>query len=98
MLTVDIRGFVTGVFEISHGTIDASFTHPREVFKRALMQNSAGIILGHNHPSGNPEPSENDINVTKKIVGGGKLLDIDVLDHIILGNDRFYSLKQHDKM
>ena len=67
--------------------------HPREVFKGALELSSASIIMIHNHPSGDPSPSREDIAVTEKLVEGGKLLGIDVLDHIIIGEGKYVSLK-----
>jgi DNA repair protein RadC len=72
-------------FEISQGILDASLIHPREVFKEAIRSSSAAIVLAHNHPSGDPQPSAEDIRVTRQIVEAGKIVDIDVLDHVILG-------------
>jgi DNA repair protein RadC len=76
---------------ISVGSLNSSVIHPREVFKAALDHNSASIILLHNHPSGNPEPSNEDIAITKKIVESGKILDIPVFDHIIIAGNVFTS-------
>lgn len=76
---------------ISVGNLNSSIVHPREVFKAALDHNSASIILLHNHPSGNPEPSNEDIAITKKIVESGKILDIPVFDHIIIAGNLFTS-------
>lgn len=76
---------------ISVGNLNSSVVHPREVFKAALDHNSASIILMHNHPSGNPEPSNEDIAITKKIVESGKILDIPVFDHIIIAGNTFTS-------
>ena len=75
------------------GTLNANLVHPREIFKEALKQNAAAIILVHNHPSGDPEPSEDDLTVTKRIVEAGKVMGIDVLDHIIIGKTQFFSFK-----
>ncbi|MFW6028733.1 MAG: RadC family protein [Halanaerobiales bacterium] len=95
IITLDIKNQITGIFEVSVGTLSSSYVHPREVFKRAILQNSAAIILGHNHPSGIPDPSRDDINITKKLIEGGELLSIDVLDHIIVGNkDTYISMKE----
>jgi DNA repair protein RadC len=71
--------------EISQGTLDSILVHPREVFKRAIAANAAALVLVHNHPSGDPAPSEADIRVTRDIIRAGQLLKIDVLDHVILG-------------
>lgn len=77
--------------KISVGNLNSSVVHPREIFKTAIENNSASIILMHNHPSGNPEPSQTDISVTKKIVEGGKIMDIPVFDHIIIAGNSYLS-------
>jgi DNA repair protein RadC len=74
------------------GNLNANVVHPREVFKVAIENSSANIILLHNHPSGNPEPSNEDITITKKMVEAGKLMDIQVFDHIIIAGNKFTSL------
>ncbi len=76
---------------ISVGNLNSSVVHPREVFKAAIDHRSASIILLHNHPSGNPEPSNEDISITKKMVEAGKILDIPVFDHIIIAGNSFTS-------
>ncbi len=76
---------------ISIGSLDASVVHPREIFKVAVENNAASIILVHNHPSGNPEPSNEDISMTKKIVEAGKIMDIPVFDHIIIAGNTYTS-------
>jgi len=91
MATIDVRNKVTGLFEVSTGTLNSSLVTPREVFKRAILQNAAGIVLGHNHPSGNIDASSDDINITKKLVKSGKILGVNVVDHIIVGNEGDYS-------
>ncbi len=96
MLTLDTKNHVTGVFEVTVGTLNASIVHPREVFQRAILQNASAIIIAHNHPSGNPEPSKEDIKITDRIMDSGKILGINVLDHIIVGEDnRYYSFKEN---
>jgi DNA repair protein RadC len=77
---------------ISEGTLDASIVHPRDVFREALLEPAAGVILIHNHPSGNPNPSEEDIRITKQLVEAGRLLGIKVYDHIILAEESYRSL------
>jgi DNA repair protein RadC len=77
---------------ISEGTLDASIVHPRDVFKEALLEPAAGIILIHNHPSGNPNPSDEDLRITKQLVDAGRLLGIKVYDHIILAGEAYVSL------
>jgi DNA repair protein RadC len=91
MATIDVRNKVTGLFEVSTGTLNSSLVTPREVFKRAILHNAAGIVLGHNHPSGNTDASSDDINITKKLVKSGKILGVNVVDHIIIGNEGNYS-------
>jgi len=76
---------------ISVGNLNSSVVHPREIFKTALEQNAASIILLHNHPSGNPDPSNEDIAITKKLVESGKIMDIPVYDHIILAGNNYTS-------
>ncbi|HEF5700873.1 RadC family protein [Bacillus cereus group sp. BfR-BA-00967] len=76
------------------GSLNASLVHPREVMKSAIISNAASIICGHNHPSGLPEPSKEDIEVTKRLVEAGKIIGIDVLDHLIVGDESFMSLKE----
>jgi DNA repair protein RadC len=76
---------------VSVGNLNSSVVHPREIFKAAIENNSASVILIHNHPSGNPEPSNEDIGITKKIVEAGKILDIPVFDHLIIAGSYFTS-------
>ena len=78
---------------ISIGTLNASLIHPREVFESAIKNNAAQIIVAHNHPSGIVDPSEDDIEITKRLVDAGKLLGIDVLDHVIVGDTGYFSFK-----
>ena len=83
---------------ISNGGTTHVIADPKIIFKNALNLNATCIILGHNHPSGNPRPSEDDRLLTKKLMAGGKLLDIKVTDHIIIGNERYYSFRDHGEM
>ncbi|MTI84963.1 MAG: hypothetical protein FH756_13985 [Firmicutes bacterium] len=89
-LLLDIR---TCFHTVSVGTLNSAQVHPREVFKVAIISNSAAIILGHNHPSGDPEPSHEDIEVTNRLVEAGQILGIEVLDHIVCGDSKYISLK-----
>lgn len=93
MICMNTKNRIIGVFEISHGTVNASLVTPREVFQKALLANAVGIILLHNHPSGDSTPSNSDVDITKRLVEAGKIIGIDVLDHIIIG-DRYSSLKE----
>ncbi|PYZ93954.1 hypothetical protein CR194_10730 [Salipaludibacillus keqinensis] len=76
------------------GSLNASIVHPREVFKEAFRYSAASIVCLHNHPSGDPAPSQEDIDVTKRLSESGKMLGIDLLDHVIIGDQRFCSLKE----
>jgi DNA repair protein RadC len=83
---------------ISEGTLEASIVHPRDVFREAIIEPAAGIILIHNHPSGNPSPSEEDLRITKQLVEAGRLLGIKVYDHIILAGESYRSLADEGLM
>ncbi len=85
ILLLNTRRRLIEVVKISEGTLDTILVHPREVFKCAITANAAAIILTHNHPSGDPSPSEADIKVTRDLIRAGQLLKIDVLDHVVLG-------------
>jgi len=85
VLLLNTRRRLIRVAEVSHGTIDTLLVHAREVFKHAISANASAIVLAHNHPSGDPTPSEADIKVTRDLIRAGQLLKIDVLDHVILG-------------
>lgn len=83
---------------ITKGLLNSSLTHPREVFREAILENAASIILLHNHPSGNLEPSREDIQITKQLVDAGKIIGISVQDHIIVGGDGFTSMMERGLM
>lgn len=84
---------VTAAQVVSIGSLSSTVVHPREVFKTAILTSSMSVIAIHNHPSGDPEPSSEDIAVTKQLVEAGKILGIKVLDHIVIGNKRFWSMR-----
>jgi DNA repair protein RadC len=93
MLTVRHR--VIGLHTVSIGCLTGALVHAREVFKPAILAGSAALLLGHNHPSGDPEPSEEDVALTRRLASAGQLLGIEVLDHVILGEaGRFVSLRE----
>ncbi len=94
ILMLNIKNRVLKQNSITIGTLNASIVHPRDVFSEAIRIKCASIILVHNHPSGDPEPSQEDIEVTKRLVESGKILGIDVLDHIIIGEGKYISLKE----
>jgi DNA repair protein RadC len=85
ILLLNTRRRLIRVEEVSQGTLDTILVHPRDVFKSAIAANAAAVVLMHNHPSGDPTPSEADIKVTRDLIRAGQLLQIDVLDHVVLG-------------
>jgi DNA repair protein RadC len=90
-----IRHRVLGLHTVSVGCLTSSLVHPREVFKPAILAGAAALLMAHNHPSGDPEPSTEDIALTRRLVSAGQLLGIEVLDHLILGESgRFVSLRE----
>jgi len=92
-LLLDTRGHLIKVSEISVGSLDTSIVHPREAFKEAISASAASVIFVHNHPSGDPEASEDDVKLTKRLAEAGEIVGIDVLDHIIIGDKNHLSLK-----
>lgn len=97
-ILLNTKNMVIGTSVVSSGTLNAALVHPREVFQRAILSNAAAIIVAHNHPSGNTSPSSEDLSLTRKLIESGKILDIPVLDHIILGDNNFTSLKEKGLM
>ena len=94
VVSLNTKNKVLGLDVVSIGNISASLVHPREVFKSAILLNAASIIMMHNHPSGEPEPSKDDISITNRLVNAGKLLGINVLDHVIVANKYFSFLEK----
>lgn len=95
MLSLDTKNNIVGMFDVSHGSLNASVVHPREVYKRALLTNASSIIIIHNHPSGDPIASNEDKNLTTRLFEAGKILGITLLDHIVIGSRHNYvSLKE----
>ena len=94
VMLLNTKNHILGLTDISVGSLQASVVHPREVFRAAIEYAAASMILFHNHPSGDPSPSREDIAVTRRLVKAGAIMDIPVLDHIILGDGRFASLKE----
>lgn len=93
-LLLDVKSRVVRLHTVSIGTLDSSLVHPREVFREAIAASCSSIIVAHNHPSGDPTPSAEDRNVTARLVEAGKIVGIDVLDHIVFGDEEWRSLKQ----
>lgn len=93
-LLLDTKNHVVAANTVSIGTVNASLVHPREIFKVALLCNASAVILAHNHPSGNPTPSHEDIDITNRLKKAGEILGIEVLDHIIIGDNTWTSFKE----
>lgn len=102
-ICVDARSRVIGISEVSRGTISASLVHPRETFRTGILLNAAGLIVSHNHPSGDCTPSPDDRDTTRRLVRAGEILGIPIMDHVILasgvqpdGTDKsFFSFREH---
>jgi DNA repair protein RadC len=94
VLNVDTRNHVMAVDKIYQGSLNASMVRVGELFKPAIQRSAAGVIIVHNHPSGDPTPSPEDVTLTRAVVQAGRLLDIDVLDHLVIGRHKFISMKE----
>ena len=94
ILILNTKNKIVAVHEVSRGTLNSSLVCPREVFKPAVLHNAAAIVCFHNHPSGDPEPSKEDIRTTNRLVEAGKIMGIEIFDHIIVGDDGYVSLKE----
>jgi DNA repair protein RadC len=92
-LLLDTKQRLTGVSLVSVGTLDASLVHPREVYKPAIVGNAAAVICVHNHPSGDPNPSKEDHEITRRLAEAGRVLGIPLLDHLVIGADGYASFK-----
>ncbi|NCN86268.1 JAB domain-containing protein [archaeon] len=95
-LLLDSKNKIIKIENVSVGILDASIVHPREIFKSAIKSSSSSIILVHNHPSGESTPSEEDISITKKLIECGDLLGINVIDHIIIGKNNYWSYLENE--
>ena len=91
---VDTKGYITHIEYAHIGTLSDTLIHNREIYKSAILSNSKSIIIGHNHPSGDVSPSRADLIVSERVESAGELLGIDMIDHIIVGEDTYYSLKE----
>jgi len=94
LMSLNTKNKINALTIVSIGDLNTSIVHPREVFKMAILSNSCSIIICHNHPSGDPLPSKEDINISIRMKECGKLLGIELLDHIILGDEEYTSLKE----
>lgn len=95
LLCLNTKNMLTAVLEIGHGNVNSTVIGVRETFQKALLANAVSIILIHNHPSGDTTPSPEDIKFTERMVEAGRLINIEVLDHMIIGDRWYYSLKEH---
>ena len=84
--------------EVSKGSLNASIVHPREVYKAAILHSAAAIIIAHNHPSGDPEPSSEDLSLTERLRNAGEIIGIQVLDHVIVGYNCYYSMAEEGQL
>ncbi len=98
VITLDGRHRMTGCHRISEGTLTMSLVHPREVFGLAIRESAAAIIVAHNHPSGDSEPSPEDLRVTRRLADAGKLLGIPLLDHVVIGHGEHVSIRERMKL
>ncbi len=94
VLLLDGKNQVIGFNVVSVGSLTAALVHPREVFKPAILVNAAALVLAHNHPSGDPEPSPEDIAITRRLKEAGELLGIKIVDHVVIGDGRFSSFAE----
>lgn len=93
-MALDIKNQPTSIQVCHIGSLNASIVHPREVLKMAILSNAASIIVFHNHPSGSPEPSNEDLEVTKRLKAAGDIVGVELLDHLIIGEDSFLSFRE----
>lgn len=94
LLLIDTKGAIVGDVLLSKGSLNSSIVHPREVFKEAIMRSANKVIVIHNHPSGDPSPSEQDIQITNRLRDAGEIMGVELLDHIIIGDGEFNSLRR----
>lgn len=94
MLLLDTKHKLLGVHTVAQGGLSEAVVDPKVVFRAALLTNSPAFVLGHNHPSGDPTPSPEDLDLTIRLMAGGKLLGVEMLDHLIIGDGRFISLQE----
>jgi DNA repair protein RadC len=98
VLFLDTKNRLIAKETIAIGSLNACIVHPREVLKAAIKRSSATIVLSHNHPSGDTNPSQEDIQITTRLIDAGNIIGIEILDHVIVGLDRHYSLKENGHM
>lgn len=94
LIMLDTKNNIIGIKDVFKGSLNTSIVHPREIFKEAIKKSSSSIIICHNHPSGDPTPSKEDINITIRLKECSKIIGIDLLDHLIIGKNQYVSLKE----
>ena len=94
LVCLSCRGGIVGIHELSHGCLTQTIVSMRSVFQRALLNNASSIIVAHNHPSGDPSPSDEDFAVTKRLEEAGRLMEVPVVDHIIIAGDNYFSFHE----
>jgi len=95
VMFLNSKNCILDIEDLFEGTLDKSAVYPREIMKKAIRNNAVGLIFAHNHPSGDPEPSQSDKDITQNLVSVGNIMDIKVLDHIIIGDNVYYSFADH---
>lgn len=95
VVSVDTRNKIIGVDTVFIGTLNSSLIHPREIFETAIRRHAAAIVLAHNHPSGDPKPSDEDIKATSLLTEAGKMMGILVLDHLIIGKEKYFTFRDN---
>ncbi len=95
VVSIDTRNKIIAVDTVFVGTLNSSLVHPREIFEAAIRRHAAIIVAAHNHPSGDPEPSDEDIKVTKLLIEAGKMMGIEMLDHLIIGKGKYFSFRDN---
>ena len=98
LICLNRKGEPTALHTVSIGTLSSSMVHPREVFKVAILSCASSIIMAHNHPSGDPCPSREDIDITKRIKDAGELIGIELIDHLIIGLNKHFSMKSSGQL
>ena len=98
VVLLNTKNVIIGSKDISEGSLNASIVHPREVFLEAIKKSANKMILMHNHPSGDPTPSSEDINITRRLISAGQIVGIEILDHVIIGDGSFYSFKENGQI
>lgn len=94
LLALNTKMGLNGVFEVTHGTINGSIISPRDVFTRCLLCNAASFVMVHNHPSGSPAPSDEDFEITRRLIKAGRIMGLPIIDHVVIGNKEYFSFRE----